>query len=340
MHNEFPDDAKALQLFLDACAEWFLELNGLMWIKLCQGSRGGVRNIQGGENLVTLCSVKNCSSSSINQSSPSSYPYVVPFVDIDAFDTEHLISCMEKLRHGLAVDVPNYDFITHKRKLPPRKVYQSYYEHDKVNPSDVIILEGILVFHDSRVREMMNMKIFVDTDADVRLARRIRRDTAEKGRDLKTVLDQVGLSIFAKHSKYGSSSDRWTSLDVYATCFESFAIVLQSGGYERIDASVSLGLRKTEWQMDELGMLFRGEQLAKLGDLLCCDFIPPVVPIDKCMKGGRISVDLFEGSVHHAVQWPGLLPSGSGQQQRVQKCSGDVCGSVASDLISTSGEPA
>ncbi|CAL9780186.1 unnamed protein product [Musa acuminata subsp. burmannicoides] len=98
----------------------------------------------------------------------------------DAFDTENLLCCMEKLRCGLAVNVPNYDFKTHKSKLPARKV----------NPSDVIILEGILVFHDPRVREMMNMKIFVDTDADVRLARRIKRDTVEKGRDIKAVLDQ------------------------------------------------------------------------------------------------------------------------------------------------------
>ncbi|XP_020089271.1 uridine kinase-like protein 3 [Ananas comosus] len=98
----------------------------------------------------------------------------------DAFDTEYLLSCMENLKHGIAVDIPNYDFKTHKSILPPRKV----------NPSDVIILEGILVFHDPRVRELMNMKIFVDTDADVRLARRIWRDTAERGRDIKTVLDQ------------------------------------------------------------------------------------------------------------------------------------------------------
>ncbi|PPR97765.1 hypothetical protein GOBAR_AA22901 [Gossypium barbadense] len=59
-----------------------------------------------------------------------------------------------------------------------------------VNPSDVIILEGILIFHDPRVRELMNMKIFVDTDADVRLARRIRRDTVGKSRDIGAVLDQ------------------------------------------------------------------------------------------------------------------------------------------------------
>ncbi|XWS75224.1 hypothetical protein CRYUN_Cryun01aG0067300 [Craigia yunnanensis] len=73
---------------------------------------------------------------------------------------------MENLRHGGAVDIPNYD------------------------------LEGMLIFHDPRVRELMNMKIFVDTNADVRLARRIRRDTVEKGRDIGVVLDQY--SIFVK----------------------------------------------------------------------------------------------------------------------------------------------
>ncbi|KAL9259075.1 Uridine kinase-like protein, partial [Drosera capensis] len=99
----------------------------------------------------------------------------------DAFDTEHLLGTMEKLRHGKAVDIPNYDFKSYKNNVFPAR---------RVNPSDVIIVEGILVFHDPRVRELMNMKIFVDTDADVRLARRIRRDTAEKGRDIGTVLDQ------------------------------------------------------------------------------------------------------------------------------------------------------
>ncbi|KAJ6834706.1 uridine kinase-like protein 3 [Iris pallida] len=98
----------------------------------------------------------------------------------DAFDTEKLLYCMENLKHGHAVYIPNYDVRTNKSILPARKV----------NPSDVIILEGILIFHDPRVRDLMSMKIFVDTDADVRLARRIRRDTSEKSRDIGTVLDQ------------------------------------------------------------------------------------------------------------------------------------------------------
>nr|XP_034889255.1 uridine kinase-like protein 4 isoform X2 [Populus alba] len=100
----------------------------------------------------------------------------------DAFDTEQLLCAMEKLRHGQAVDIPKYDFKSYKNNVFPAR---------RVNPSDVIILEGILIFHDPRVRELMNMKLFVDTDADVRLARRIRRDTVEKSRDIGTVLDQI-----------------------------------------------------------------------------------------------------------------------------------------------------
>ncbi|XP_078438698.1 uridine kinase-like protein 3 isoform X2 [Wolffia australiana] len=98
----------------------------------------------------------------------------------DAFDTEKLIACMEDLRNWKSVDIPNYDFKSHKNVSRPRKV----------NPSDVIILEGILVFHEPRIRESLNMKIFVDSDADVCLARRIQRDTIEMGRDIKTILDQ------------------------------------------------------------------------------------------------------------------------------------------------------
>ncbi|TYH48885.1 hypothetical protein ES332_D10G098100v1 [Gossypium tomentosum] len=85
------------------------------------------------------------------------------FDNPDAFDTEQLLGCIEKLKDGQSV---------------------------QVNASDDIILEGILVFHDQCVRNLMNMKIFVDTDADVRLARRIRRDMVERGRDVSSVLEQ------------------------------------------------------------------------------------------------------------------------------------------------------
>ncbi|CAA2976245.1 uridine kinase 5 [Olea europaea subsp. europaea] len=104
----------------------------------------------------------------------------------DAFDTELLLSCMETLSNGRAVSIPNYDFKRHQK-----------IDHSRmVNPADVIILEGILVLHDSRVRDLMNMKIFVDTDSDVRLSRRIQRDTVERGRNIEYVLDQ-----YAKYVK-------------------------------------------------------------------------------------------------------------------------------------------
>lgn len=70
----------------------------------------------------------------------------------DAFDTEQLLCIMDKLKHGEAVDIPKYDFKSYKNNATRR-----------VNPSDVIILEGILIFHDPRVRDLMKMKIFVDT---------------------------------------------------------------------------------------------------------------------------------------------------------------------------------
>ncbi|KAJ6302214.1 hypothetical protein OIU77_016327 [Salix suchowensis] len=99
----------------------------------------------------------------------------------DAFDTEQLLDCVQKLRSGHSYQVPIYDFKNHRRSSESFR---------QVNASDVIILEGILVFHDQRVRNLMNMKIFVDADADVRLARRIRRDIVERGRDINSVLEQ------------------------------------------------------------------------------------------------------------------------------------------------------
>ncbi|KAG9132223.1 hypothetical protein Leryth_017076 [Lithospermum erythrorhizon] len=106
----------------------------------------------------------------------------------DAFNTECLLSCMEKLKQGQAVSIPNYDSRSHRGIDPPIVV----------NPTDVIILEGILILHDSRVRDLMNMKIFVDSDSDVRLARRVKRDTKDWGRNIEYVLDQY--SKFVKPS--------------------------------------------------------------------------------------------------------------------------------------------
>ncbi|KAK9052378.1 hypothetical protein SSX86_029007 [Deinandra increscens subsp. villosa] len=116
----------------------------------------------------------------------SANPQDYNFDHPDSFDTELLLSCMETLKKGQSVNISDYDYKTHKKSGPGRMV----------NPSDVIILEGILVLHDERVRDLMNIKIFVDSDSDVRLGRRIKRDTVERGRNIQYVLDQ-----YHKHVK-------------------------------------------------------------------------------------------------------------------------------------------
>ncbi|KAL9653512.1 hypothetical protein ABK040_002145 [Willaertia magna] len=98
----------------------------------------------------------------------------------DAFDYAIFEEAIKELKNGNGVDIPVYDFKTHSRTN----------ETERVDGADVIIIEGILIFFNKSVRDLMDMKIFVDTDADVRLARRIRRDTKERGRDLESVLLQ------------------------------------------------------------------------------------------------------------------------------------------------------
>ncbi|CAN6575032.1 unnamed protein product [Malus baccata var. baccata] len=120
----------------------------------------------------------------------------------EAFDTELLLSCMEHLKRGQAVSIPNYDFKTHQAIEPTRKV----------NPPDIIILEGILVLHDPRVRDLMNMKIFVDTDSDVRLSRRIQRDTVERGRNIENVLDQYARFVKPSFEEFILPSKKYADI--------------------------------------------------------------------------------------------------------------------------------
>ncbi|KAK9271762.1 hypothetical protein L1049_002125 [Liquidambar formosana] len=120
----------------------------------------------------------------------------------DAFNTELLLSCMEKLKHGQEISIPNYDFKSHRNIEPARKV----------NPSDVFILEGILVLHYPRVRDLMNMKIFVDTDSDMRLARRIQRDTVERGRNIQNVLEQYARFVKPSFDEFILPSKKYADI--------------------------------------------------------------------------------------------------------------------------------
>lgn len=98
----------------------------------------------------------------------------------DAFDHTMLFETLLSLKRGEKVEVPQYDFASHSRLSTTVSVYGA----------SVVIFEGMFALYDKRIRDMMDIKIFVDTDADVRLGRRLRRDIAERGRDVEGVLNQ------------------------------------------------------------------------------------------------------------------------------------------------------
>ncbi|MCL2858938.1 MAG: uridine kinase, partial [Streptococcaceae bacterium] len=95
-----------------------------------------------------------------------------------AFDTDYMIAQLLELQNGRAVDIPIYDYPNHTRS---EKTYRQ-------EPVDVLIVEGILVLEDARLRDLMDIKIFVDTDDDVRIIRRIKRDMIERGRTLDSII--------------------------------------------------------------------------------------------------------------------------------------------------------
>ncbi|XP_027918209.1 uridine kinase-like protein 1, chloroplastic [Vigna unguiculata] len=121
----------------------------------------------------------------------------------NAFDTDQLVETLGQLKSGQSVQIPIYDFKLHQRSNDRSR---------QVNGSDVIIMEGILVFHEQRVRNMMNMKIFVDADPDVRLARRIKRDTVERGRDVQSVLEQYAKFVKPAYEDFILPSKKYADI--------------------------------------------------------------------------------------------------------------------------------
>lgn len=110
----------------------------------------------------------------------------------DAFDFDYLIPTLKRLIKGKKVEVPIYNFVTHSRESKTKTMYGA----------NVIIFEGILAFYNQEVLKMLDMKVFVDTDPDVRLCRRLRRDISERGRDLEGVLKQYCTMVKPSFSHY------------------------------------------------------------------------------------------------------------------------------------------
>lgn len=122
----------------------------------------------------------------------------------NALDSELLVEHLRDLKHGRAVELPVYDFVRHRRT--GRTV--------RIEPRPVVLVEGILLFAEPAVRELLDFKVFVDTDADVRLVRRIRRDLTERGRDVADVLRQYMTTVRPMHLEFVEPSKRWADVIV------------------------------------------------------------------------------------------------------------------------------
>ena len=121
-----------------------------------------------------------------------------------AFDTSLMVYHLDQLRHGYEIDCPVYDFTVHNRS--DRTIH--------LVPKKVIIVEGILIFENEALRDLMDIRIFVDTDADVRLCRRIKRDVNKRGRTLESVLKQYQETVKPMHEKYVEPSKRYANIVV------------------------------------------------------------------------------------------------------------------------------
>jgi len=136
-----------------------------------------------------------------------------------SLESSLLIEHLRELRSGHAVAVPIYDFATHTRRRETRTV----------EPARVIVVEGILVFTDRELRDQMDIKIFVDTDPDIRLMRRIRRDLEQRGRTFQSVRDQYYATVRPMHIEYVEPTKRWADL------------IIPEGGDNRVALDVLLG---------------------------------------------------------------------------------------------------
>jgi uridine kinase len=137
----------------------------------------------------------------------------------DALETSLLVEHLRALKAGRGVDVPIYDFKTHTRSPSSRRV----------EPTPVLIVEGILVFVDADLRTQLDVKIFVDTDADLRVFRRIRRDIEQRGRSFGSIRDQYYKTVRPMHLQFVEPSKRWADL------------IIPEGGENRVALDLLIG---------------------------------------------------------------------------------------------------
>ena len=138
----------------------------------------------------------------------------VNFDHPNSLETELLIAHIEQLKNGQSINVPIYDFSKHSR------TNKSF----RVNPRGVIVVEGILIFVEAALRALFDVKLFVDTDADVRLIRRLQRDITERGRTVESVIKQYHSTVRPMHLEFVEPSKRYADVIIPEGGFNTAAL--------------------------------------------------------------------------------------------------------------------
>ncbi len=132
----------------------------------------------------------------------------------DSLETELLVEHLKTLRAGQAVEIPVYDFTTHSRTQQTRRI----------EPASVVLVEGILVFAEPALRDLFDVKLYVDTDADVRFIRRLQRDIEERGRSVRSVCEQYLMTVRPMHLEFVEPSKRYADVIIPEGGFNEVAI--------------------------------------------------------------------------------------------------------------------
>jgi uridine kinase len=163
---------------------------------------------------------------------PLDYRGAANFDHPDAVDNELLINHLKKLHAGEAVELPIYDFRTHSR-LPATT---------RIEPKPIVIVEGILIFAEPRLLEQMDIKVFVDTPDDIRFIRRLRRDIAERGRTVDSVIEQYMATVRPMHVQFVEPSKRFADVIIPEGGHNLVSIDLISGKIrERLAKDLKVG---------------------------------------------------------------------------------------------------
>ena len=133
-----------------------------------------------------------------------------------AFDNDLLIDQLNKLIEGYSIEKPTYDYANHTRSSVT----------ETISPRDVIILEGLFVLQDEAIRNMLDMKIFIDTDADIRFIRRLKRDVKERARTLESVCQQYMTTVRVMHNAFVEPSKKYADIIIPEGSHNTVAIDL------------------------------------------------------------------------------------------------------------------